>query len=108
MSACDYCRKLLRWSKWKAKAGPRQTRFIAGSKQNSAMNSKERVAMDNFADASNLSTRGSQQSLGSLSRMAITSVRRSLMISADHTRKGSTLPMAFRLGLQLGIGSATC
>src|ERR1700674_1725967 len=107
MSAFASCRKLLSWWKWKAEVGPRQTRSIAYSKQNSATNSKERVAMDNSADASNLSTRGSQQSPGSLLRMAITSVRRSLMISAGHTGKGSTPSMAFRLGQQLGIGSAT-
>jgi hypothetical protein len=44
----------------------------------------------------------------SLSRMAITSVRRSLMTSAGHTRKDSTPSMAFRVGQQPGVGSAMC
>src|SRR6266850_1553246 len=108
MSAFACCRKLLSWWKWKAKAGLRQTRFIACSKQNSATNSKEAVETDDFAGVSNLSTRVLQESLVSRLQMAITSGRRSLMISAGHSRKGSTPSMAFRLGQRQDAGSATC
>src|SRR5712664_1861251 len=92
----------------KAAVGLRRRRCIACSKRNSATNSKEKVATDDFADASNLSTRELQQSPESHSRMAITSVRRSLMISAGHTRNDSTPSTAFRLGQQPGVGLAMC
>ncbi len=89
MSAFASCMKLLsRWT-WKAVEGLRQNKLIDCSKQNSATSSKEKVAMDKFADASSLSTREPQQFQESLSRMAITSARHSLMISAGHTRKDS-------------------
>src|SRR6267143_3087020 len=92
----------------KAASGLRRKRYIACSKRNSATNSKEKVATDDFGDASNLSTRELQEFPESHSRMAITSGRRLLTISAGRTRKGSTPSMAFRLGQHLGVGSATC